>query len=148
MLSFFLVAIGLGIVVLLLWIDSHLRTKQLTAMLNQLYRGDLTATYDFHFLDTRPEQLFFPFSASDLRDIASCPEILRHDLVIELMHKKQAFWGNFYYHISCNFEGRNMQGEVFSIRRDGYLYINCNAVRGHWNPCIELIVAKKKPFII
>lgn len=128
-------------------LSSRRHQRKLTEALTRLYQGNLHAFEDFHFLDTQVNQLYFPFTEAELRQIGRCREFNHCNLTVELMYKPQAFWGNYYFHISCDYEGVNDQYQLFSLQREGYLYISCSDLRGHWLPCITHVERRSKPFL-
>lgn len=127
--------------------SSRRHQRKLTEALIRLYQGNLHAFEDFHFLDTQVKQLYFPFTEAELRQIGRCREFTHRDLTVELMYKPQAFWGNYYFHIACDYQGINDQYQVLSLQREGYLYISCTTLRGHWLPCITHVERRSKPFL-
>ena len=121
--------------------------RKLTHALNRLYRGDLHAFENFHFLNTQVNQLYFPFTESELRLLGRCRDFTRQDLTVELLHPRRAFWGNYYFRIACRYEGVNDQYQPFSMQKEGYLYIACSTHRGMLLPCITHVERRSTPFI-
>lgn len=138
--------IGISFISVIQFYVSRHRTRKLTAALENLYHGHLQAFEDFHFLDTQPIQLYFPFSEAELQHIRQCITVRKHDLRIELTHPHQPFWGNYYFHIVCDFEGVDHRYEAFSLHKEGYLYISCTEMRGHLSPCITHVERRHQPF--
>ena len=133
---------------LIIYFASRRINRKLTHALNRLYRGDLHAFEDFHFLDTQLNQLYFPFTEGELRLVGRCRDFTQQDLNVELLHPRRAFWGNYYFRIACHYEGMDDQYQPFTLKKEGYLYIACSDVRGHWLPCITHVERRSQPFII
>ena len=146
------ILIAIPVFALLLFVaistSSRIRSRKLIDALTRLYQGNLHAFEDFHFLDTQVMHLYFPFSESELRRIDRCRDYTRHDLTVELLHPRQAFWGNYYFHIACHYEGVDDQYQPFTLQKEGYLYIACGDLRGHWLPCITHVERRSQPFIV
>ena len=77
-------AVFIPAVALAQFFDTRSIRRKLQAMLEALYRGNLHAPEDFHFLDTQPNQLYFPFTEAELRCIARAREVNRHELTVEI----------------------------------------------------------------
>lgn len=128
-------------------VSSRIRRRKLTDALTRLYHGDLHGFEDFHFLDTQVKHLYYPFTEGELRRIGRCRDVKRHDLTVELMYPGQAFWGNFYFHVVCSFEGVDDQYQPFSLQKEGYLYIACSSHRSMLLPCITRVERRSTPFL-
>ena len=133
---------------LIIYFASRRIGRKLTHALNRLYRGDLHAFEDFHFLDTKLNQLYFPFTENELRQLGRCRDFTQQDLTVELLYPRRAFWGNYYFRIACHYEGVDDQYQPFTLQKEGYLYIACGDLRGHWLPCITHVERRSKPFIV
>ena len=133
---------------LIIYFASRRIDRKLTHALNRLYRGDLHAFEGFHFLDTQVSRLYFPFTEGELRLLGRCRDFTQQDLTVELLHPRRAFWGNYYFRIACHYEGVDDQYQTFTLKKEGYLYIACSDVRGHWLPCITHVERRSQPFII
>lgn len=92
-----------------------MRGKRLAGVLERLYRGDMSALKECHYLDVNPRALFFPFSAGDLETIARCRDVSRHTLHVTLIHTGQRFWNGYYFHVTCDFSG---EGQPWQPYRD------------------------------
>lgn len=147
-LPFVFIPLLLLLLPLIIYISTRRNGKKLTDALTRLYQGNLHAFEHFHFLDTQVMHLYFPFSESELRRIGRCRDYTRHDLTVELLHPRQAFWGNYYFHIACHYEGVDDQYQPFTLQKEGYLYIACGDLRGHWLPCITHVERRSQPFIV
>ena len=133
---------------LIIYFSNRRNGNKLTAALISLYRGNLHAFEDFHFLDTQVKQLFFPFTEAELRQIGRCRDYMQRELTVELLHPRQVFWGNYYYRIVCHYEGMDDQYQPFTLQKEGYLYIACSTYRGYLLPCITFVERRSKPFIL
>ncbi len=147
-LPFVFIPLLLLLLPLIIYISTRRNGKKLTDALTSLYQGNLHAFEHFRFLDTQVTHLYFPFSESELRRIGRCRDYTRHDLTVELLHPRQAFWGNYYFHIACHYEGVDDQYQPFTLQKEGYLYIACGDLRGHWLPCITHVERRSQPFIV
>ena len=147
-LPFVFIPLLLLLLPLIIYISTRRNGKKLTDALTRLYQGNLHAFEHFHFLDTQVTHLYFPFSESELRRIDRWRDYTRHDLTVELLHPRQAFWGNYYFHIACHYEGVDDQYQPFTLQKEGYLYIACGDLRGHWLPCITHVERRSQPFIV
>lgn len=141
-------AVFIPAVALAQFFDTRSIRRKLQAMLESLYRGNLHAPEDFHFLDTQPNQLYFPFTEAELRCIARAQEVNRHELTVEITHPGQVFWNNYYFHVRCTFEGLDQQYAPFTLKKEGYLYIACSRHRGYFRPCITHIERRSQPFTV
>lgn len=120
--------------------------RRLTKALTRLYQGNLWAFADFHFMDVKAEQLYFPFTEDELRLINRCREFTHHDLTVEPLHPLRACLGGYYFHIACDYQGIDDQYRPFSVQREGYLYVSCHMLHGYWMPCITHVERRDTPF--
>ena len=142
----FVAALGMLVIMAAMYIASCCDRRRLTALLERICRGDLTAPESYEFINTRIEQLCYPFSIGDVRAIAVASELRRQELTVEPLYPGQAFWGNYYYHIRGCFEGLDGQGLPFVLQREGWLCIECRQMRGHWKSCILQVQRRSQPF--
>lgn len=123
-----------------------MRGKRLAGVLERLYRGDMSAMKECHYLDVNPRALCFPFSAGDLETIARCRDVSRHTLHVTPIHTGQRFWNGYYFHVTCDFQGKDSHGSPIEIKRAGYLYIECRSRNSYFAPVICHVEQRKKDF--
>lgn len=120
--------------------------RRLTKALTRLYQGNLWAFEEFHFMDAQAEQLYFPFTEDELRLVNRCREFTHHDLTVEPLYPLRSWFGGYYFHIACDYQGVDDQYQPFSLQREGYLYVSCHKLRGYWEPCITHVERRDTPF--
>ena len=142
----FLAAIIALAISILFLLPAYIKHRKLTALLIRMYRGEFYEDSFFEFRPARAEQLYFPFTWSELRTITNASVLSRQDLSLRLLYPVRAIlFGEFNYLVKACYEGCNEHGAAFTLERKGYLCIRCtwDLRHGYHPPVIRCIETRK-----
>lgn len=137
---------GLGAGVGMQMLIAAMRSKRLIAMMERLYRGDMSALKAFHYLDVNPRALCFPFKAGESEQIARCCAVSRRDITVTPIHIGHRFWDSYYFQVTYDFQGKDGHASPVEIKRTRYLYIQCRNRSSFFTPVICHVEWSKEDF--